>query len=325
MNDARICSECRLDAACEELPSFLALDFDQAPAACRARIFGVDYVQLIMPDGGRLFLTRFGWPRLAHLLPQRWYAQKRYLKQGSRLPGGTSNVYRVTSYDDEGRPLQVVVKFCRFAQDVPLSLRSTIAPAIGDDEVLDAARFNGPFEEFSLLMDLRRGLYGPPDLCILTKRPLAIYCPPEQFSSWQLGRNPARFARHQHDLERDQQRAGRRVELDSNRLYILLFGWVEGQSAEEFFEQGLLSMEEMRELSRRVTDELHQKGFIVLDNKPKHFILRRRADGSLLRRGGKLVYLLVDFELLRRTDEYDAFLRRRHAASENGDGAAGAP
>lgn len=323
MNDTRICSECRLDAACDELPAYLALSFDQVPAACHVRIFGVDYVQLVMPDGGRLFLTRFGWPRLAHLLPQRWYEQKRYLKQGSRLPGATSNVYRVTSYDDEGRPLQVVVKFCRFAQDVPLSVRSTIAPAIGDDEVLDAARFNGPFEEFGLLMDLRRGRYGPPELCILTKRPLAIYCPPEQYSQWQLGRNPARFARHQHDLDRDQGRAGRRVELDSSRLYILLFGWVEGRSAEEFYEEGLITQEEMRALSMRVADELHQKGFTVLDNKPKHFILRRRADGSLLRRDGKLVYLLVDFELLRRTEEYEAFLLGRRPAEPMEEAEAG--
>ncbi|MFP3422798.1 hypothetical protein R0K19_25865, partial [Bacillus sp. SIMBA_161] len=38
---------------------------------------------------------------------------------------------------------------------------------------------------------------------------------------------------------------------------------------------------------------------IVLDHKPKHFVLRERKDtGQLLRRHNRLVYALIDFELL---------------------------
>jgi hypothetical protein len=299
------------------LPDFVFRPFDEVPAECRARVFGVDYVQLCFPNGGRLYLTRFGWPHLTHLLPQHWYDHKRYLKQGQRLAGATSNVYRVISPDGAAPPLPIVIKFCRFAQDVPLSIRSTMAMGGDGDEILDSVRFNGPFEEFGVLCDLRRGCFGSTHLRVLTKQPLGIYSPPEHYSRWQLGRSSAHFARHRHALELDQQRSGfGRIELDESRLYITIFGWVDGHSAEELCEQGLLSKEELRALTLRVADELRQKGFSVLDNKPKHYILRRRKDGSLLRRHGQLVYLLVDFELLRRTEEYQKYLLRMKMTGE---------
>ena len=54
--------------------------------------------------------------------------------------------------------------------------------------------------------------------------------------------------------------------------------------------------------------DMASKGFRVLDTKPNHIILRRRRDGSLLRRHGKLVYAMVDFELLQRTPEAEKSL-----------------
>lgn len=286
--------------------------FDQIPPYLKLRIFGVDYVCLDLPDSGQLFVTRHGWPFLDHLMPQRWFQDRRYARQGRRLPGSTGDVFMTPSWTDEGRRADLVVKFCRFAQDVPLHVSSTFPPGV-PREVIDSARFNSPFEEFGLLMDLRRGRFGPTGLRIRTKHPLAIFCPKEEYQLWQLGRSPARFQSHQHALLRDQCEAGgvNSVELDIKRNYIMLFGWVDGQNAEEFFDQGLLAEDEMHELSRRVTEELRLKGFYVLDNKPKHFILRQqRGRGALLRRHGQLVYLLVDFELLLRTEEYEAFLRR---------------
>jgi hypothetical protein len=113
-------------------------------------------------------------------------------------------------------------------------------------------------------------------------------------------------------LDRAQEIAeGKPVHLYSSRIYIMLFEWIAGDSAEDCWKAGLLTKQEMRGLTKRVAVELERKGFRVLDNKPKHFILRKSADGLPLRRGGKLVYGLVDFELLKRTPEYEAWLRRR--------------
>jgi len=48
------------------------------------------------------------------------------------------------------------------------------------------------------------------------------------------------------------------------------------------------------------------KGFMVIDHKPAHVILRPKPDGSLLqRRSGKPAYALVDFELLSRTPRHE--------------------
>ena len=293
---------------------FLAIKntpFDQIPFYMRLQIFGVEYVCLDLPDCGQLFVTRHGWPLLDFLLPKHWFEDRQYARRGRRLPGSTGNVYMMPSRTDRGECSNLVVKFCRFAQHVPLHFSSPHPTAVQGD--IDAARFNSPFEEFGLLMDLRRGCFGPKDLRIRTKHPLAIFCPQERYRLWQLGRNPALFQSHQNALIRDQFESGalNPVKLDVNRIYIMLFGWVEGMNAEAFYDQGLLEEKELRELTYRVTEELKCKGFYVLDNKPKHFILRQaRGRDGLLRRHGKLVYLLVDFELLLRTHEYEAFLRQ---------------
>ena len=62
---------------------------------------------------------------------------------------------------------------------------------------------------------------------------------------------------------------------------------------------------------QRVIRDLAAKGFRMLDVKPSHLILRTRRDGSLLTRRGKLVYLLVDFELLQFTEAYRDWLASR--------------
>jgi hypothetical protein len=49
-----------------------------------------------------------------------------------------------------------------------------------------------------------------------------------------------------------------------------------------------------------------EKGFMVVDHKPAHIILRPLRNGKLLKdRTGKIVYALVDFELLVRTPKHE--------------------
>lgn len=291
----------------EGATSLLALAFTDLPGYARSSIYGAEFARLALSEGGELFLTCYGWNRLAHVLPRSWFSEHVYLRRGSRLAGGTGAVYRVPTYDDLGQRLDLVVKFSRFAQHVMLGLSATEREIAS--EYAQEARWNDPFEEFGVLMDLRRGDFGPRSLRILTKRPLAIYCPPDVHEGWQLGRALHVLERHAMLLQRGQVLSGApQVVLHPARQYVLLYEWVDGLDAEACHREGLLGADELGALTDRVARELELKGFVVLDNKPRHFILRLTRSGELLRRRGELVYALIDFELLVRTHDYRAFL-----------------
>lgn len=277
-----------------------------------ARVFGVDYIKVIEPDGGELFVTRHGWPLLEHVRPAAWYDGHRYVQAGVKLTGGTGSVYRVPTIGRRGREVHLVAKFSRFAQDVPL-LISEDAPRNMSNDAVANARFNSPFEEFGILDEMRIGGFGPPGLRVRTKRPLAIYCPPHHESMWRLGRTASRFDSYRRKQEHDQAAAAEtgQVDLHGDRVYVMIFGFVRGDNAESLFERGIIDDDELHALSDRISDELYAKGFRVLDHKPKHVILRLGKDGKPLRRGGEYPYVLVDFELLKRTEEYLAALRKK--------------
>jgi hypothetical protein len=294
-----------------------SIDFDALPPELIVRAFGVDYGHIRPPEGGDLYVTRYGWPYAAQLLPANWFSERWYVEKGERLPGSTGTVYHVMTRPVRGRSADLVVKFSRMAQDVPVE----VATSFPDDvptELIASARVNSPLEEFGLVMEIRRGIFGPPDPRILTQRPLAIYAPPDEYQLWQLGRNQGFFQTHHRLLAEDQENAAKAIELDIRRIYVLLYGWIKGKDAEEFFLNGEISEANLRELTPRVVSELRLKGFRVLDNKPKHFILRKgRLHGDFLRRrDGQLVYGLVDFEFLQRTPEhrkqFKAGQRRRY-------------
>ncbi len=284
------------------------IPFERVPPGMHVRAFGVDYARIPDSQGGLLYLTKYGWPWRQSLRPGVWFAEGRYHREGQRLRGGTGTVYRL-QVSEPGEPrVELVVKVSRFAEYVPLFMPSTLPPNLPPN-LAEEAVFNSPFEEFGLIEDMRRSRFGPPELRMLTKRPLAIYSSPRRYKLWQLGRTEGRFHDYDLALQADQKDVDdeERVSLDIERQYIMLFGWVRGENAEDLEIAGELSREEVEELTSRVNDELDQKGFRILDNKPKHFILRRRPDGTLARRKGKLAYVQVDFELLQRTEAY-----RRH-------------
>jgi hypothetical protein len=295
------------------LQELAATPFEQLPLERVVRAFDVDYGHLCTPDGGDLYVTRFGWPWLSALLPDAWYTNRRYATEGVPLPGATGHVYRLTSVSPEGPTLDFVVKFSRVAQDVSIIVQTSFPDDV-PPEVIEAARFNSPLEEFGLVMELRRGLHGPRDARVRTQFPLAIYVPAEECQPWQLGRSTSTFTTHCRMLAEDQESAVKAIELDIKRMYVLIYGWIEGRDAEQVFLAGEIGEEEFLALTPRVIEELRGRGFRVLDNKPKHFILRKRRDGSMLRdRDGRLAYGLVDFELLQRTEEQ----RRRFKAAQS--------
>jgi hypothetical protein len=100
------------------------------------------------------------------------------------------------------------------------------------------------------------------------------------------------------------QRASRKSGLDESitleplRDYIIIFHWMRGLNLEECCERGILDHATAEGLSRTALRDLRAKGFEVLDHKPNHVIVCVRGDGSLLRRHGRVVYGIADFELL---------------------------
>ena len=95
-----------------------------------------------------------------------------------------------------------------------------------------------------------------------------------------------------------------------DRQYVTLFQWVRGCDIQRLVDQGRLDARESVQLVEMAIQDLACKGFRVLDMKPNHLIVRQCADGRLLKRRGRTAYVLVDFELLRRTNEYERWRRR---------------
>jgi hypothetical protein len=260
------------------------------PNATPMRLLGVDYVHVPTTNGGDLYLTRFGLPFLEHLQLENWREEVWFEKKRQRLLG-TSRVYRIPTKVVNGRSIDLVVKYCRVGEDVPLDTLTF--------EKFAHAEFNSPYEEFSLVMELReRKLQGS----ILTHRPLAIYMPPERLELWQTGRSTHRIE-HKKAKFRD-------VELDIFRHYVLIYQWVKGESADAALQVALSGAErraeELKRLTLKAKAELERNGFMVVDHKPAHLILRWRRDGTLLKNSdGDYAYALIDFELLQRTPEHE--------------------
>jgi len=263
-------------------------------------LLGVSYMHLPTRDGGDLYLTRYGQPFWKHLLPRNWYTKEWFEAKRQRLVG-TSLVYRVPTRRIRGLKLDLVVKWSRVGEEVPLDTM-TIAKFIN-------AEFNSPFEEFSLVMELRAGGFGAPHLYVKTQKPLAIFVPSERLQLWQTGRSESRIAAK---LARHPG-----VELDILRQYVVLYHWVRGLDVTELATGCGLTPESRTELFQRATEratrELELKGYFVADMKPAHVIVRQMPGGELLRRkDGELFYALVDYELLERTPEHERAVRSVH-------------
>ena len=253
-------------------------------------LIGVDYLRLKTRDGGDFYLTRFGMPFRDHLAPENWYAPDWFNERRVRL-AGTSAIYKVPTRPVRGISLDLVVRFSRVGQEIPLD------PLTLSENI--QAEFNSPFEEIALVMELRAANIGAFRPRIFTKKPLAIYMPPEKLQDWQTGRleskMAAKLARHPE------------AELDMFRQYLLLYGWIEGLNAVQAVQAlgiaGDLAERFLSEVTLSAIRDLEKHGLRMLDIKPEHIVLRIRPDGSLLRRNGNPSYALVDYELLERTNQ----------------------
>ena len=283
--------------------------FQILPLERRAKVFGVDYAVCPQPDGGGLYISRPAWHCSAYLQPDRWWNRQDLSVRGERLGGSTGTVYRARSAPDRLPPRDLVVKFSRLAQDVPLFIPDEFLDSLPDGAVADA-RFLSPFAEFGLLHQLRHNILNHGTHRLRTKLPLAIYSPPEKYPLWQTGRHLDVFRTHQEAMAEDQFENGLvQVTLDPERDYIEIFAWIDGIDAEEASQLGLLDEELLVLLTRSSNHALSRLGYRVLDNKPRHLIVRPRADGTLLHRHGRIVYTMIDFELLQRHEDAAQMIR----------------
>ncbi len=258
------------------------------------RVFGVAYTHIRCRNQDDLYLTEFGLPFLQHLLPENWFLDRSWFFQNAVRLTGTSSIFRVRTKPVLSRQIDFVLKWNRMGQEVP--------GGEDRDDFLNW-RFNSPFEEFSLLLEMRGTNYESPGV-IYTHRPLGIYVPSERKDLDRLGRREYRMLPIL-ELHRE-------IELDMLRSYGVVYEWVKGIDAVEAADRGILSLNEIADLTLDAERRMRGKGFVVCDRKPHHLIVRPKASGGLAKaRNGQVLYALVDFELLQRTKEREAKVRRK--------------
>lgn len=264
------------------------LQFARTQSVVRA--FGTTYLHETTEDGGDLWLTEWGWPWREHLLPERWYENGAYIKNGRRLQYSTGHVYKVCVTVGT-KHLAFVTKLSRVAQRVSSSglISSNAEPRTS---------FSSPFEELGQLSLLRGS--DAPQRYLFTKRPLAIFSPGARVPAWMLDRIGHEFSRavRRVDAEARQSNDTEALTLEADRDYFTLFAWVNGYNLQELVQMGRISLAEMHQIDQEVRLRLKTLGFSVADHKPDHIIVRLDPEGNPRRRNGKLVVALADFELL---------------------------
>ncbi len=283
-------------------------------------LLGVVYAHTKTSNEGDLYLTEYGLLYSDLLEIENWYEREWFEIHRERL-SGTSAVYRLPTKEIEGKRLQLVVKNNRMGEDVPLNTHSLI-------EFINA-EFNSPWEEFSLVTEMRDSEFGSTNIKIKTQSPLAIYAPPERLQLWQTGRSRSKINKI------TQRHPG--INLDILRQYKMVYKWIEGLNIVDAFREISLTGQELtkqlKHIVTKVINDLEEKGFIMADMKPYHIIINEENiekmksinnNGSpkknsmqseflysLIERGQ---YSVVDYELLLRTPTHDEQVKylRRH-------------
>ncbi len=261
-------------------------------------VFGVRYIHSRLSDGGDLYLTESGLALASDIGPETFNVDGAWFRANSiRLPG-TSMLYRVRTRGLGGEPRDVVLKWNRVGQEVP---------CMGDGEDLRTAEFNSPFEEFALVTELREAAQAS-RRGFDTQIPLAIYVSSERVELDRSGRRRdrmhAKIAVHKD------------VHLDMMRPYAVLYLWMPGIDASAAWREGRLDTRGVEDLTLRTRDELLNLGFVVRDSKPHHVIVQPDGSRSVARTPeGNIKFGLIDFELLERTEEREAGLRKSRRMS----------
>ncbi len=257
------------------------------------KVLGVEYAHVTLPTGD-LYVTTDGLPFLDLLDPQNYWLDKSWFETHSQRLSGTSSIYKIQTKPVGGKSKDIVMKWNRMGQDIP---------GAEELDVLEGAAFNSPFEEFSLLMELRDKLYSGRHKRVVVQKPLAIFVTNDKVEMWQSGRK-------QHKMLQ-KLRTHNEIQLDQTRLYSVVYEWLKGIDAHQAFRDGIISREHMKGLALDAQQVLDDTGFKVRDNKPDHIIVRPRGKNLLARtESGQTLYALVDFELLERTLSNEELVRQ---------------
>lgn len=284
-------------------------------------LMGVVYAHTKTNDGGDLYLTEYGLDYSNILEIKNWYEKKWFETHRERL-SGTSAVFRVPTKVVDGKQLNLVVKNNRVGEDVPFDTHTLY-------EFINA-EFNSPWEEFSVVMEMRDSCFGPHYIKIKTQQPLAIYVPPERLQLWQTGRSRSKISKI------TQRHPG--INLDILRQYKMVYHWIEGLNLIEAFREIGFTDEDIKDhiksITNIVTKDLEVKGFIMADIKPSHIIiaedkiehmkaLNHHKSGDRWNNQKKFLYTLVesgqysvvDYELVMRTPTHEKQVKnsRRHS------------
>jgi hypothetical protein len=281
-------------------------------------ILGVVYTHHKTGDGGDLYLTQYGLPFSNLLETENWYEKEWFESHRERLEG-TSAVYKVRTKEIDGQSLELVVKNSRVGEDVPLDTHKLM-------EFMNT-EFNSPWEEFSMVFEMREGKFGPEDISIKTQYPLAIYVPPEKMQLWQSGRSLYKvnsiINRHPG------------IYIDIFKQYKMIYGWIKGKDVTEVFKDIGINGRELEmnllPITEKAITDLEKKGYAVADMKPTHIIideeninkldllddksdLKKKECGFIANLISNGDYSIVDYELLIRTPQYDEYVKnmRRH-------------
>ena len=142
------------------------------------KILDVYYLHLKVRKDEDLYVTLYGISFLQHLKPQNYLTDRNWFTRHSVRLSGTGCSYRVTTKKLGGIQKIFVLKWNRMGQAIPHD---------EEFEMFAGAEFNSPFEEFSLVMEVRNSKYESPGM-IITQKPLAIYVPSERVELWKTGR-----------------------------------------------------------------------------------------------------------------------------------------
>lgn len=257
------------------------------------KILDVEYAHLKLCNGDDLYVTRHGLPYLDFLIPDNCWMDKEWYNNNSLKLEGTSAVYKVKSRTIGDKHKEFVLKWNRMGQDIP---------GVEDNEELINASFNSPFEEFSLVNELKNSLKESPEKVAIQK-PLAIYVPAKQIELTRLGRKEYQIdkiiSEHQE------------IPLDKYRSYAMIYEWIKGVDAVCAYSKKVLEKKYLELLTMDGESRLNNCGYTVVDKKPHHIIVRYDKKNKLLKdKANKIIFGMVDYELLERLPERDRLMKK---------------